>query len=276
MRVDLHIHTTASDGDWGPEQLVDEVKKAGIGLFSVTDHDTIANLRMTAALAIEANLLFLPGVEICSTIKDQSFHILGYGIDGDNDVLGKLLRHNTCLMEEIDHESIKKLIGSGLAINYDEYCAYQHDPARGGWKSLNFLIDKGFCQDINEFFAHLFTKERGISFPEFPHPSEAIAAVRAAGGLSVLAHPGSGFHGSTLEETLDFFEREDIQGVECYHPCHNPNTTQQAVQWCNKRGLLITGGSDCHGGFVEGRYLGNPGLGLEQLRLGRLLDLLTR
>lgn len=275
MRVDLHIHTTASDGDWNPEQLTEQVKQAGIGLFSVTDHDTVSNLKATAVLAAQAGLAFLPGVEICSTIDDQSFHILGYGVDADNENLIKLLEHNTSLMENVDHESIIRLIEDGFPINPDEYCAYRHDPARGGWKSLNFLIDKGFCKDINDFFTHLFTKERNISFPEFPPPREAITAIKAAGGIPVLAHPGSGFHGSSLEETLDFFAGEDIQGVECYHPCHDESTTIQAVKWCNIRGLLITGGSDCHGGFVKGRCLGQPEIDLNQLNLGILLDRLN-
>lgn len=270
MRVDLHIHTTASDGDWCPEMLVSQVKNAGIGLFAVTDHDTTANIEATAALASAAGLNFLAGVEICSTINNQSFHILGYGIDASNSALNKLLRYNTELMEDVDQQSIKKLIKDGFAIDYDEYCLYRHDPSRGGWKALSFLIDKGFCRDINEFFANLFTKERGIDFPEFPPPHRAIAAIVGAGGVPVLAHPGSGFHGSTLEETLDFFADEEIQGVECYHPCHDENTAKQAVEWCKRRKLIITGGSDCHGGFFRERCLGQPEIYLEQLNLGIL------
>ncbi|MGI6091682.1 MAG: PHP domain-containing protein [Negativicutes bacterium] len=270
MRVDLHIHTTASDGNWRPEVLVNQVKSAGIGLFAVTDHDTTANINETSALAAAAGLNFLPGVEICTTINNQSFHILGYGIDADNAALNKLLRYNTALMEDVDQQSVKKLIKDGLAIDYDEYCQYRHNPERGGWKALNFLIDKGFCRDINDFFANLFTKERGITFPDFPPPSVAIAAIKGAGGVPVLAHPGSGFHGSTLEETLDFFVREDIQGVECYHPCHDENTTKRAVEWCKQRNLIITGGSDCHGSFFKDRCLGRPEIYLEQLNLGIL------
>lgn len=274
MRVDLHIHTTASDGNWGPERLVSEVKKAGIGLFAVTDHDIAANIKRTAALAKAEGLKFLPGVEICSTVSGQSFHILGYGIDPDNEDLRRLLYYNTRLMEKADEDSIKKLIADGLAIDYAEYCNYRHNPERGGWKSLSFLIDKGFCHDINDFFAHYFTKERGIIFPDFPPPAVAIKAITAASGVPVLAHPGSGFHGSTLEATLDFFAGEAIQGVECYHPCHDESTVKRAVEWCRSRGLIITGGSDCHGEFVKGRCLGQPEIRLEQLELGRLARLI--
>lgn len=271
IRVDLHIHTTASDGTWSPEQLVEKVKQAGIGLFSVADHDTVINLDATAKLAAAEGIIFLPGVEICSTLSNQSFHILGYGIDSQNTSLQKLLAHNTELMEEADHESIRKLIADGLPINYEEYCNYRHNACRGGWKSLNFLIDQGLCSDINDFFANMFTEDRGIVFPDFPPPCEAINAIKRAGGIPVLAHPGSVFHGSSLEDTLDFFANEDIQGVECYHPCHDPATAKRAADWCDRRGLLITGGSDCHGDFVKNRCLGNPEIYLSQLRLGRLI-----
>lgn len=270
MRIDLHIHTTASDGNWRPDELVRQVKKNGIGLFAVTDHDTAANVKETAILATRAGVCFLPGVEICSTINKQTFHILGYGIDADNAALNKLLRYNTELMEQVDEESIRKLIKAGFDIDYLEYCNYRHNPSRGGWKALSFLVDKGLCRDINDFFANLFTKEMGITFPEFLPPKAAIEAIAEAGGVPVLAHPGSGFHGSSLEETLDYFAREEIKGIECYHPCHDSKTVAKAVDWCKKRNLIITGGSDCHGDFFPERCLGQPEIYLSQLDLGEL------
>jgi len=131
MRADLHIHTTASDGSWSVDKLIQELASAGIGLFSVTDHDSIANVAAAGGLAKQAGLSFIPGVEICTTLKGQSFHILGYGIDPEAKALAQILEHNTSLMEEVDHASIKKLIADGLAIDYDEYCSYRHDPSRG-------------------------------------------------------------------------------------------------------------------------------------------------
>jgi len=272
MRADLHIHTTASDGSWSVDQLIQELISAGVGLFSVTDHDSVANVVTACRLAKQAGLSFIPGVEICTTLKGQSFHILGYGIDPEAKSLERILAHNTALMEEVDHASIKKLIADGLAIDYAEYCSYRHDPARGGWKSLSFLIDKGFCRDVSEFFSTLFTAERGITFPEFLSPLAVIEAVKEAGGVPVLAHPGSEFHGPALEETLDFFAREEICGVECYHPGHDAATTRRAIEWCKRRGLMITGGSDCHGEFVPHRRLGMPAIEVEDLKLGRLWE----
>lgn len=270
MRVDLHIHTAASDGSWEPAKLVAEVKSAEIGLFAIADHDTTGSITETAALAKAAGLKFIPGVEISTTLGGQSFHILGYGIQANNRELTKILQYNTELMEETDHNSIKQLIARGYAIDYEEYCSYQPGTGRGGWKSLNFLIDKGLCRNVNEFFAGLFTAENGIRFPEFPPPSAAAAAIRAAEGFAILAHPGSSFHGPELEETLDFFAKEAIDGIECYHPGHDEATMKRAVAWCRRHNLMITGGSDCHGDFVPQRKLGNPVIRLEDLELRRL------
>lgn len=272
MKVDLHIHTTASDGSWSPRELVAEVIAAGIGLFAVTDHDSIDNLSETRILAEQADLLFVSGVEICSTLRGQQFHLLGYGFDPLSPVLISLLKKNTELMEQADEESIRKLIAQGLPIDYDEYQAYQHNPKRGGWKSLSYLTDKGLCTDVKGFFANLFSAERGIVFPDFPPPREIIETIHQAGGKAVLAHPGSAFHGAQLEETLDYFADEAIDGVECFHPCHDKATSAQALDWCRRHGLLVTGGSDCHGSFVPERRLGLPEISLEWLHLSGLLN----
>ena len=272
MRVDLHIHTTASDGSWTPEQLVEKASQAGLDYLAVTDHDTTLNVKRTADLAQAIGMRVVTGVEICTTLKGQSFHILGYGVDIESQVLQQLLQHNTHLMEETDYSSVTKLIASGIAIDLEEYLAYDHDPGRGGWKSLSFLIDKGLCCDANDFFTNLFIARRGISFPEFPLPSRAIAAIRQAGGVPIIAHPGSAFHGTNLVDTLNYFGREDIDGVECYHPSHKPETIRDALAWCKRHGKLITGGSDCHGDFLPDRKLGFPEVSMDQLELGEIIS----
>ena len=271
-QVDLHIHTNASDGSWTPQQLVDNVREAGIKIFSVTDHDSVGSINETALLAERYQLIFLPGVEICSTYQGRQFHILGYGIDCRSLSLLRLLDHNTQLMTEADRSSIRQLVKQGMPIDYEEYRDYEYDHSRGGWKSLNYLMDKGVCQGVEDFFGRLFTAEKGLEFPEFPPPATVTAAIHSAGGVAVLAHPGSEFHGSILAETLEAFLKEDIEGVECFHPGHDQKTTATALAWCRRRNLLITGGSDCHGTFAPGRRLGWPRVDLAELNLGSLVS----
>lgn len=90
--------------------------------------------------------------------------------------------------------------------------------------------------------------------------------------MPVIAHPGSAFHGNDLEETLNYFGREDIEGVECYHPSHKPETIRDALAWCKRHGKLITGGSDCHGDFLPNRKLGFPEVSMDELELGKILS----
>lgn len=183
----------------------------------------------------------------------------------------QLLQQHRQQMEAADHESIRKLIVQGLPVDYEEYRQYRNDPRRGGWASLNFLIDKGLCSGVQDFFSQWFRVERGIVFPEFTDPQMVIATIRQAGGLPVLAHPGSEFHGADLERALADFSRLEIAGFEGFHPNHTRNTTRRILSWCRNKSLLVTGGSDCHGGFVPLRRMGRPEVRLGDLRLDERL-----
>jgi len=267
VRSDLHIHTTASDGTWTPQRLVSEIKDNGIQIFSVTDHDSVENIAVTAKLAKEEGIRFLPGVEVSTTLEGKLFHILGYGIDPDNPLLRQLLWHNTELMMKKDDDSIKMLIEEGHAIDFDGYLAYENDVSRGGWKALNYLIDAGLCRDAVDFFTRLF-KGIHLVFPVFPSPREVIEAINKAGGIAVVAHPAGNFSRKmNLEKVLDAFYREGIEGVESFHPEHDEEKTAFCCEWSLQKGLYLTGGSDCHGDFIRSRTLGNPEVRMRQLRL---------
>ena len=131
MQVDLHIHSTASDGTWTPPEVVAAALAAGLGAIAVTDHDSVANVAATHELAVAAELKFIPGAEICSTKDDFCFHILGYGIDVTNKRLLDLLEHNERLLNSKDDESIKMLIERGWLLDFEEFLRYDYDRRRG-------------------------------------------------------------------------------------------------------------------------------------------------
>ncbi len=271
MRADLHIHTTASDGTWSPSELITQIKLRGIGAFAVTDHDSVANVAEAARLAGEEGLRFLPAAEICSTKAELSFHILGYGIDIQNKHLLELLRHNEALLEQKDVDSIALLARDGWPVDVREFASYTYDRARGGWRALAYLIDKGLCADVNDFFKRVFTPEHDLGFPTFPSIAEVVDAIHGAGGVALCAHAASGFHGPGLERVMDLLRVEPLDGFECYHSGHSEEGTARLLRHCRKHGLLISGGSDCHGSFVPGRELGKPEIDTEQINLGGLL-----
>jgi predicted metal-dependent phosphoesterase TrpH len=278
MRTDLHIHTVASDGCWTPGQVVAEVQARGIGLFAVADHDSIASVAAARALAHDAGLAFLRGVEVSTLVDGALFHVLAYGFDIQSPVLTALLQDNAAKLAKNGDDDVYYLAASGSAIDLDEYAAYTYDRTRGGWRALNFLIDRGLCIDVRDYF-HNLAPHIPVKQPSFPHPAEAIAVIRQAGGVPVLAHPGVSLRRAAectqrssmgiTEEALDPFLDFGIAGLECYSHYHDETSTRFFLDWCNRHGLLITGGSDCHGGFV-GRELGVPVVDVADLRLGEL------
>lgn len=271
IRADLHIHTTASDGTWTPQELIEKAAAAGIGAIAVTDHDSVANVAETAVLAAQAGIKFLPAAEICATKNDIMFHILSYGVDIQNKRLLELLHHNEALLEQKDIDSIAILEKEHWPVSVKEFQQYDYDRRRGGWRALAYLQDKGLCRDVNDFFSRIFTKEHHLGFPEFPPVDEVIKVIHQAGGAAVCAHAASGFHGPGLQKVLSLLEEEHFDGFECYHSEHTEEDTQALLQYCRARKLMISGGSDTHGTFVKKRILGHPEITVDDLYLPGLL-----
>ncbi len=270
MRVDLHIHTTASDSRWTPAQVVEGVQALGIGLFAIADHDAVNHVELTASLAKQAGVAFLPGVEITTVADGHTFHILGYGIDPQASPMRTFLPQNRAKLEAEDDRNIQYLITQGYAIDFEHYLAYEYDRKRGGFKSINYLMDQGFCSDLRTYSQTIRANLPPIS-PDFASVPEAISAIRESGGIPILAHPGVSFHyNDGLDEAmLTQLQEFGIVGAECYSYAHDDETTAACVEWCTQHNLLITGGSDYHGGFA-GRALGQPEVYTTDLHLGEL------
>jgi predicted metal-dependent phosphoesterase TrpH len=269
-RADLHLHTTASDGRWSPEQLIEEVQRAGIGLFAVTDHDSLGSLAEISELVQGSGLCFLPGVELSAKLDGQVYHLLAYGFDtGDLDLVA-LIEENNARLTSAGDVVVHLLANAGHPVSVDGYSDYSWDRRRGGWKALNYLIDQGLCRDTRDYFARL-VRYIDQPEPEFPPVEEIVSAVRRAGGILILAHPGASFHNGLGAWELDLLVKMGVAGLECYSFHHDEEMTRGFVSYCLDRNLLITGGSDCHGGFA-GRSLGVPPIYSRDLKLGDLRD----
>ncbi|MCY6485186.1 PHP domain-containing protein [Clostridium aestuarii] len=270
-RVDLHIHTTASDGSYEPERIIKEAKKKDIQLIAITDHDEVANVELTKSIAKKYDIAYLPGIEVSSTLEGELFHILAYGTDNTNKELIQLLEHNKYLLQKKDDDSIRYLIEKGYNIDYLEYEKYEYDKKRGGWKALNFLIDEGLCKDVGDYFSTLFCEKNGIQFPEFNHTKEVIDIIKRANGIPVLAHPYYEGYDIPVRQKLDKFLKLGIEGIECFHPNHSDEITDRCIQWCRENGVISTAGSDFHGDFIEQRKMGFPKTTIKDINLGILM-----
>lgn len=271
-KIDLHIHTTASDGTWEPEYIAELSAKSGIGLISITDHDETANIKKGERAAAGYGLNYLRGVEISSVKDGEVFHILGYGIDLGNRDFVNLIDNNRYLLQKKDDDFVKDLIKKGYNIKLNDYEAYEHKSSRGGWKALSFLIDAGLCRDAADFFNNLYLEAGEMSQPDFPDVSNVINIIKKAGGVPILAHPYYTPSEVPVEKRLSTFYELGILGFECYHPNHNKKVIKECVDWCRKNNTIITAGSDCHGTFILTRHLGEPAAYIDDLNLGVLDD----
>ncbi|MBN1904485.1 MAG: PHP domain-containing protein [Deltaproteobacteria bacterium] len=267
MKADLHLHTCASDGTWRPETLIKNLIQTGIGIFAVTDHDSVENIPAVSDLAEKNRLHYIRGVEVSTTENGRIFHILGYNIDPENSALNKILMLNRNNLEERNLKSIIKLREMGYPVLPDEFLLYKNNPERGGWKALNYAIDKGVCQTYRDFFQLFGDRKIGMNIDGCATPGAAIAAIKEAGGIPVLAHPGSSIYGDNPPEVISMAVEMGVEGVECFHPENNAETTEYSVGFCKRNDLYITGGSDCHGTFVKERWLGKPDVRMGQLSL---------
>ena len=279
QRADLHIHTTASDGRWTPEQVVAGCLAEGIELLAVADHDAVDNVLATEAPALEAGLAFLRAAEIGALSGGRLLHILGYGIDPTDPLLLGLLRENTALFEAADDATIRGLIALGYDLDYEAYLAYTYDRTRGGFKALNFCLDQGVAADAKDFMRNT-RPQLNLGWPPLRPPRDVIDTIRRAGGYAILAHPGASLpidieQLDAAADALADLVDDGLAGVECYSQYHDVATAAFCVDWCLERDLIITGGSDYHGGFV-GRRLGVPIVDTGQLHLGPLEPLIRR
>lgn len=272
-KLDLHIHSNASDGTLNPKEIVEEALKCGLNLIALTDHDEFRNIEEIKIIAKNHGISFIPGIEISSTFQGNLYHILAYGTDNNNKELVDLLDYNKYLLEKRNDNSIKYLIEKGYDIDYLEYENYDYDVRKGGWKALNFLIDKGICKDVGDYFNRLFYKEKTIIFPEFSSTDKVIKIIKSSGGIPILAHPYYEGDNMPVEAKLRPFLEMGIMGVECFHPNHSKDIMDNCVQWCKEEKLIYTSGSDFHGGFIEVRRMGRPETRIKDVNLGELIEL---
>ena len=273
-KIDMHIHSTASDGTFEPKNILQEIKSKNIKVFSLTDHDSYENVEKLKELVLKEDTHFIPGVEVSSLYKGELFHILAYGTNNSNKKFTNMLMNNRRQLEEKDDNSIKYLIDKGYNIEYKDYEAYIHNPQKGGWKALNFLIDNNMCEDVSDYFSRLFAGNIDMKSPVFENTVNVIEAIKGAGGIPVLAHPYYVDIDADADKRLGMLYELGIEGVECYHPNHSKERTKQCINWCKKNDIIITAGSDCHGSFIPSRKIGMMNVSVEQANLKNLIQYL--
>ncbi len=244
MAVDLHIHSTASDGTLTPEEIVAEAIRIGLSAIAITDHDTVDGIEPALAAAECTGLAVLPAVEISTDVEDTEVHILGYYIDYRDATLLALLYRIRENRQERARKMVDKLDQLGVSISYEAVRAQAGAGSVGRPHVAAALVEAGCVGSQNEAFARYLRRGRPAYVPRYKlTPEEAVEQIRAAGGLAVLAHPGLVKRDGIIDQLLGY----GLGGVEAYHVNHSAADVEKYRQMAMSRGLIVTGGTDSHG-----------------------------
>ncbi len=249
MRIDLHLHTTYSDGSRSPADVLALAKAAGVSALAITDHDTVDGLpdalEAGAALGIEV----IQGIEISSRYGDTELHILGYFVDRHDTELLHRLAQLRASRHRRNPRIIEKLNGLGLALTYEEVKALAGADSVGRPHIARVLMEKSYVTSAKEAFDRYLAQGAAAYVPrELPEPTEAIAWIRMAGGLPVLAHPSwVKANGAGLLKLCEILKAEGLAGLEVHYSTHKPQQTADYLSVAKRLDLLVTGGSDFHG-----------------------------
>ncbi|MDM8534486.1 PHP domain-containing protein [Clostridiaceae bacterium HSG29] len=274
-RIDTHIHTTASDGTLYPNELLDEIKKIGIEIFSITDHDTIGSIDEMKELIKNEDFTFIPGVEISVTYGGKEIHLLTYGnsIGNKNEKLLGILNSNSIIRNKFE-DDFMYFVAKKFKFSFNEYATYIRNPKNGGWKAENFLKEKNIISSLPDIFKLIEESKVKMSFR---NPKDVIKELKEIGLIVVLAHPPAYYKGELLDiKFLDYFRSLGIDGIECYSPYYkNILDANYYKDYCKKYDMLIMSGSDYHGDFVNTRKLGIPERYISEKSLEKLLKLVN-
>lgn len=247
--IDLHIHSTCSDGTFTPEQIVKKVIDKKLYGFSLTDHDTVDGISQIFAMDFPTDLKFIPGIEIsCDTLQHE-IHILGYGIDCENHKLNSTLNdlRNKRLKRNLD--MIELFQKDGYPITLEKLLHGDPNTVITRAHFARVLIEEGICNSTNQAFSKYLGEKCKYYIPKpFFDPKDCLKLILDAGGIPILAHPFLyKFSNHDTKQLICDLKEAGLAGIEIYHSSHHAGQISKLRQWQKEYDLLASGGSDFHG-----------------------------
>ncbi len=253
-RSDLHSHSLHSDGEWTVEELIREAKNKGLYAMALTDHDTVKGVKEALSLGEKYGVRVIKGLEL-SSIKIGDVHILGYGIDVENEELLAKLDDVVEKRGERNRAILKKLEELRMPVDEKELLKIGEGKIIGRKLISDLMIKKGYVKTVSE----AFDKYLGSAKPAYVPlvrltPFDAIDLIHKAGGVAVLAHPSKLlFKGEELESFIRDLKAHGIDGIEGYYYTHTPKEVEYYEKLAKELDLFMTGGSDFHGMYRSSR-----------------------
>lgn len=243
--VDLHLHSTASDGSLSPQELVQLASKLNFTAIAVTDHDSVEGV--TPALRAGrkyAKVEVVPAVELSSDVEGRDIHILGYFIDYKSSWLAEHLEKLRKYRCERAAKMVQKLKEVGLDIPLKDVIEIAKDGSVGRAHVAKALVKQGYIDGIKEAFEKYIGRDSPCYVEKMEYtPKDVIEIIKNVRGIPVLAHPGI----SQVDEYIPSFIKYGLQGLEAVHSEHSPEQNEKYTKMAKKYGLVATGGSDFHG-----------------------------
>ena len=244
--IDLHTHTTASDGRCTPPELVARAAAAGVTVLSVTDHDTVAGCGAASAACSERGIEFVSGIEITAVREHADVHVLGYFIDTRSTALLSFLADQRQRRIARVRDMIDRLAGLGIVLDAAAILQPGIDDstkAVGRPWIARALVRGGHVATTNDAFDRFLARGRPAFVPRTgAPPDEVIARIHDAGGLASIAHPGLLGH----DDWIEGFGRAGVDALEAYHADHDADATLRYLKIAERMGLAVTGGTDYH------------------------------
>ena len=246
--IDLHMHTTASDGLSTPGVLIGQLQAAGITTFAITDHDTVAACGEMARRARDARLRFIPGIEITAVHDQTDVHLLGYFIDEEDPALRAFLAASRDDRLRRAREMGERLAALGVPIDIDRILAESGGPysgkAIGRPAVARALVSAGHAATVQDAFDRYVAEGRPAYVGRIgASPAEVVGIIRDAGGVTSFAHPGL----TGRDELIAPLAAAGLCAIECFHSEHDEATTAKYLALARAHDLAVTGGSDFHG-----------------------------
>jgi hypothetical protein len=265
VTVDFHSHTRESDGALGPAELVAMMRARGVGIFSITDHDTMRAYGQFAA----GFATVVPGIEINTTWEDNEVHVLGYAVPlGDETPLAQVLAQNRDFRRTRIERMVANLNAAGYPIDVAGVVAESDGgDALGRPHVAKALIRAGLVRDVETAFRDLLTRGKPGYLPSTPlTPFQAVDVIRESGGVPVLAHPGRLKDEAIVDELIE----HGLAGLEVFYPSHTPAQTARFREKAARSGLVMSAGSDFHDIRWHARGVG---MDVEEADIRPFLDL---
>jgi predicted metal-dependent phosphoesterase TrpH len=254
VTADLHTHTTASDGALAPSELVRRAAARGIRFLAVTDHDSVSGVPEALATA-PPGMTVIPGAELTCHVAGREAHVLAYGIDVDDSEFGALLGDLAFQREVRARRMVERLMALGVEVEYEDVERIAGGATLTRPHVARALVERGHVRSLDEAFARYIGRS-GPAHVAKPHrePRPTFEAVRRAGGVPVLAHPGT----FRRDDLIPALVEDGLEGLEVRHTEHSAAATRHYETLARDLGLLPTGGSDFHGSPGHRSRIGRP------------------